>query len=330
MNRSPVTGLACALPFLAAALLGCSPGGGATLKPLVASNIVVDGTGLVLVDDSEHGGALVRVDIASGDVTTLFQGSAPHQMLGDSIAADATRFYFSIDDEGTQQVFALPRAGGAPVPLTPKGTVGVIAVNATHLYWNDGNGEMQAPLQGGAGTPIPGIDPGSAFAVDDDTMYWARSHAGGTGDIVSAPVAGGAPTVLATGLGSPIHLSLGSDALYWVDEGQTSIDCGSGPGDVSSVPKSGGSVRILAKQLYDTSLFAVSGTTAVVLAKQAQDGCSGDPPTNPWALMRIDGDGPPRPIATPDIGLALATDGTDVYLAETGADPSTVTLSVLH
>ncbi len=160
-------------------------------------------------------------------------------------------------------------------------------------------------------------------------MYWVEPGSGSTNEIVSAPVAGGPTTVLATGLQDSPGLALGSDAIYLLDSGAGSIDCGSGPGSVATVPKSGGPVQVLAQQIFEMGPVAISGTTAVFASKQPQGSCDGDGVPGAWLISVIDGDGPAKQVGTSYWAQAVATDGTDVYLAEQTSDTSPVTLSVL-
>src|SRR6185437_13448013 len=120
--------------------------GGAAAAGLkgAGGSVVLEGTSIVLIGDNvgTNGGRLVRMDIASGEVTTLFQGSWPHQWVGDALAADATNYYFTISDLGPSRIVALPRTGGTPVPLTPPGDYGWLATNASNIYWITEQGIM--------------------------------------------------------------------------------------------------------------------------------------------------------------------------------------------
>jgi hypothetical protein len=114
----------------------------------------------------------------------------------------------------------------------------------------------------GCGVPVavsesPGLTVGG-LAVAQGQVYW------GTGDgIMSAPVAGGAPsTVVAAPLAYGVRILVHGNQLYWSD----------GQGDVSTVALAGGSPRLVASGL--TGDFAVddSNLYATILGEPGDSG----------------------------------------------------------
>lgn len=78
---------------------------------------------------------------------------------------------------------------------------------------------------------------GPLFTVSDGTnLYWTNNIGNTGGDVMSAPIAGGTPKVLAQGKG-PRRLRVHNGTVYWAD-----TDSGS----IRSVPAAGGAVSILA------------------------------------------------------------------------------------
>ncbi len=173
-------------------------------------------TGLVL--DS---GVLYWVSQA-GNLRSLTLGSAaPPTTLATfasssfGVAVDATYVYWTmigenpVDFSPAGTVTAIPRTGGALVPVAggqnvPDG----IAVGGGNAYWIDLDTQlpqsapsaMQAPLDGGSPAPlfVPPAGPSQsldAIASDATYVYFTSG-----GNLYRAPLAGGAPMLLASGL----------------------------------------------------------------------------------------------------------------------------------
>jgi hypothetical protein len=80
-------------------------------------------------------------------------------------------------------VLKQPLGGGTPTTIVSvQGTQSGIAVNATTVYWTDGNGSgdiTKAPLTGGAATTIATGQYGCyTIAVDATSVYWQENGTG--------------------------------------------------------------------------------------------------------------------------------------------------------
>jgi hypothetical protein len=94
----------------------------------------------------------------------------------------------------------------------------------------------------------------TALAIDGTNVYWANDdvEAGfptNQGTIALAPLAGSAPTVLASGRQAPAAIAVDATAVYWVDGGTGSAD-----GSVNKVPIGGGAVTTLASGISPTAI----------------------------------------------------------------------------
>ena len=76
------------------------------------------------------------------------------------------------------------------------------------------------------------------LAIDATSVYVTNYGTGGGADgtLVKAPLGGGAPTTLASGLANPLAMALSSTTVYWVNNA-----FGSANGSVNAVPIAGGS-----------------------------------------------------------------------------------------
>jgi Putative Ig domain len=77
-------------------------------------------------------------------------------------------------------------------------------------------------------------------------LYWAD----GAGNIVTVPVTGGAPTVLASGQNGPVGVVVNGGTVYWAD---------SSAGTIMAVPAAGGIPFGVAAGVYGVSYLAVGG-----------------------------------------------------------------------
>ena len=194
---------------------------------------VLDGNDVVLtaLDDTRMFGKLIRTTPGGGDVAVLAGGTADLD-VGSVLAADATSFYFPARTPQSgfaQSIFSIPRAGGATVKLVDtQQDVKGIAVAAGRVYWtgstaNDGGGigsVTAVPTEGG--TPVviaSGQTVTGGLAVDANRVYWTvdtnpSNAAMPTGGVLSAPLAGGTPTSLATSSSHPAQIVSDGTSLF--------------------------------------------------------------------------------------------------------------------
>jgi hypothetical protein len=95
---------------------------------------------------------------------------------------------------------------------------GRLVIAAGYLYWTvQGAGPIvwRAPLVGGGPEPLV-WDTSGAFGlvVDDTFVYYTQVN---VGRVMRLPLAGGAPTALASQIGQPLFLASDGASLYWSD-----------------------------------------------------------------------------------------------------------------
>lgn len=238
---------------------------------------------------------------------------------------------------------------GAPLVLaTDSSRVIGVAVDATHVYWLDAEGNvMSVPKCGGTATKLAnagsaGADSLGAFAIDATSAYWVA----GPNDLFAAPLSGGTPATLASNVDTlgitvkgaevysvtrsfvvslPVHggtpsklaesssyalgLPAADDAnVYWVGEG------------VFSAPRSGGTATTLATTRDVATGLAIDDANVYW--------CDSSDPAAP--IMRTPkAGGPSVTLATNQFGATgFATDGRDVYWTIDGIDGAVVKVAV--
>ncbi len=143
----------------------------------------------------------------AGSVSRCPRGATPAvvaQVFASAFLADGDSIYFAA--EATLQSTLLRRvskAGGSATTIAmDSGTVGWLAIDATHLYWlvwsvTDGSPTFAvraAPKTGGdAFTVLTLTHEPHGLAVDDTFVYVAHPT---MGELLAAPKAGGGPSVL--------------------------------------------------------------------------------------------------------------------------------------
>jgi hypothetical protein len=102
-----------------------------------------------------------------------------------------------------------------------------------------GSGGAGVSCQPGTLTPMVTSESGAfSIAVDSEQLYWGTLD----GDVASQPLAGGAPSLIATHQ-TPVALATDADRLYWLDASK---------GTLVAHDKSGGGLVVLATQQYGT------------------------------------------------------------------------------
>lgn len=214
------------------------PKGGGTVSTLVSEPdgwraLAVDATNIYWTNLSL--GTVEKAPLTGGTPTTLASG----QVQPSGIALYAGTLYWKDSGGG---IVSVPTTGGTPTTLAVAyvGISGDVAADSTSVYWVDSTHLMKLPLSGGTPTTLAtgwynqdfGLTVGSANA------YWVT----GTGGVLSASIAGGAVTTLASGIasgqvgGNGTVLSVGANNLYAAYES----------GSILAVPLDGGALSTLA------------------------------------------------------------------------------------
>jgi len=137
--------------------------------------------------------------------------------------------------EANGAVMKVPINGGTPQTIAAGGGgVNYIAIDGTSVYFaNEYNGQvMKAPLDGDGGQTVTlaTVNSGAGaagVAVDAVSLYWTNLD---YGTVEAVPIGGGSATTLASGLTSPILITLDAQNVY--------VPCGDGT--IHAIPKAGG------------------------------------------------------------------------------------------
>src|SRR5262249_14260139 len=143
-------------------------------------------------------GDILRIPKAGGPATVI----ATSQGAAWSLAVNATSLFWTDADYYT--VSRADLDGANPAVVVADQLFGGIAADDTHLYWSAGtvtgsSAMNRANLDGSNAQvlgEVPSGTPAYQIALDATYAYWANQDAGG--EILRVPLAGGAPTVLAT------------------------------------------------------------------------------------------------------------------------------------
>jgi hypothetical protein len=166
----------------------------------------------------------------SGSGVTLeeapLDGGAPHQLAmasgavsGGGLAIDAETAYFAVSSAtGGGAIGSVPLAGGPPVTLwsTATGEPRDVTLTAGGIFWlvtaGAAEGGIWSISSGGAPVQlVAGLDALGHLAADSTNAYFTIP---GDGQLLSVPLAGGTPSVLASDLLTPSALVV-DDAIYF-------------------------------------------------------------------------------------------------------------------
>jgi hypothetical protein len=178
-------------------------------------------------------GTVVRTPRGGGSSQILAQVASPHLFR---IAADGESVFFIGD--GT--LSRVPADGSGMAVTLPAPGARDLALDASYVYWAGDKTVSRAPKAGGPATVIA-TSPHAVLglAVDATSVYYVTQFASGglQGELVRADLAGGVPTVLASGhFGSSIAED--ADSVYFIEGTDTGMAIG-------KVAKSGGAKSTL-------------------------------------------------------------------------------------
>jgi hypothetical protein len=179
--------------------------------------IAVDATSVYWVENQQVG-TLKKVLVGGGTVTTL--ASSLYWPVG--VAVDASAVYWT-DSSGSVKKTGLN--GGIVTALATGTGVGLLALDATSVYFPSSYGIAKVGKSGGIATVFASGQPNMAYgiAVDGSNVYWveqATMMSIQDGAVKKVPLAGGAVvtvTTLASGLASPKCIAVDGSNVYWTE-----------------------------------------------------------------------------------------------------------------
>jgi sugar lactone lactonase YvrE len=217
-------------------------------------SIAVDGTNVYVSDGDGH--AVFAVPLAGGSATML----AGNQDSPGPIAVANGFVYWVNSDSGA--LMRVPVSGGSPQQLYNGMTsyAAGLAVDAMNAYLTDSQNVLRVPVAGGAAVQFAMNQPLNPFgvALDATNVYWVVSGSHGRttyeeGAIMKAPIAGGAPTMIAMAGGLASNIVVDAQFVYWLDTFSPSDTCPPSTG-LWKAPIGGGAATQLAQADFPGSL----------------------------------------------------------------------------
>jgi hypothetical protein len=240
------------------------------------TKLVVTSTEIVWIDEGtgwdETSGEVVRLAKTPGAAT---QTLAKNLEVPLALAVDATMVYFvtrgktdSITDKAPHGgVWSVPLAGGKLGKLAgPRLVPTAVAVAGKTVYFADAS--SVAKIDKGVSVLHGKEQHPGGIAVDATRVYWSTGGScvsengapiAADGSISSVPLAGGKPTLLATGLRCPEEIAIDDDAIY-----VASMD----DGTVLRIPKAGGAATVAATDNERGTRYVAVDATAIYWANQ--------------------------------------------------------------
>ena len=260
-------------------------------------------------------------------------------------AADGELFWFDVEEGRPPTLGRVPAAGGAARAVVVDAASATLHADAAHVVWGERPPFFVMTRSDGrvvrVGEPWPapskGSTPYAVPAMDATTLYWAAND---SGELVRAPIDGGAQTTVATGLDDPRALVVdGGDAFVGENKaGVVRVDLATGAKTtLDAVPMTSSGLVTDATFVY---YVAAPAPGAGELRRVAKHGGAPETlaPCDPlaWYLARAGGalvwfEGSthrvraaradkPGPVGTLDTPLEypqlLAADGANVFVAD--------------
>jgi hypothetical protein len=297
------------------------------------------------------GGSFFIPYALQGEMVTLASGQA----WPSCIAINSSDVYW--ENSGRQgsvrgSIMKVPLGGGAATLVSPGSFPGGVAVDSTNVYWStyspsaEGLTLMKMPLVGGAATTLAIGFMNSPIAVGPLGVYGTGQVDGGT-TIVSAPLAGGAPTALVPASSLPQTFSsygIAVDAIsvYWTTFSTPGTVmkaplAGGNPTTLGSAPGSGYGIAIDATSVYwitseTVTKVALNGGTPVILAPTGGQGIAVDDANvywtdfgNPGSVSKVSINGGAATVLATNLQrpAGIAVDATSVYWVNSGDGDNT-------
>jgi len=177
-----------------------------------------------------------------------------------------------------------------------------IAVDDGQIYFGSTNGVWRVASTGGTPSILSGSSEVDAIAIDTANVYWIGSS------LMSAPLGGGDPTIVATGVSANELLADGLN-VYGVDGGALWAVSVSGGAQRSLIdgPSSGvEAIAVLGDSVYVASFSGIAAGTSVVYQ---------------GSILRVPKAGGAAPVvlvSNQPHPYAIAVDSTGVYWANAG------------
>lgn len=260
---------------------------------------------------------IVRIPLDGSKSTVL----ATNQHNGQSIVATKDALFWlvsgDVDKNIPDAVVKQLLTGGPPKNISKVFVFSdaALVADATHLYFGDNRNDkavlMKLAISGGKAEEIAAssFDSIAVLAVDSTNAYWVS-----LGDILKAPLAGGAATVLVknTGLGNVWGLASDGKHLYWTDRNNYRSD-DANTGAVRRIPVTGGAIETIASGLRGRPWDIATDATHVywVINAEKNGGVMRAAKTGGPASVVVGGQSSP---------VHLALDEDYVYWANAGGD----------
>jgi hypothetical protein len=286
--------------------------------------VTVDRSEDVVIGVSSYG----TIDLGTGPLAITAAANGAHTIFLAKYAQQPAPAFAARSACAPPPVDAGAPADASSIGLTINGIRDVaLATNA--VYWTSSGDVMVAPLDGGSAVPLAIAQnvPG-AMAIDSQSLYWvnggsvyARDDPSGApghdGSIVSIPLAGGTPRVLASDQDSPLAIAVDDSAIYWTAGGVTTIDGGTSDGVVLSMPLDGGTPTPLVSGLGMPTAIAVHDGVVAFSAYTSSGNAIGTVPSTGGTRSILAAEPGPVP--------SIALDDTHVYwvqVSTTGTNAS--------